>query len=155
MLFADAGFEGIAAAVPAPPGDGTLDGEGAHHQWHQNSCKHNTRCESHLPSAAFSCCSWSKCNGSVYQRAKILPGHVSTALSEILAKTGVWIGTLDSFCLGIGRQLWFCTCDNEEAFSVCCLWLTQINSFLTVQHLHNGKDGKVFQGSTNFQSRPI
>lgn len=120
MLFADTGFEGIAAAIPACPGDSTLDGQGAYCQWCQNSCKHDTYCESHpAAAAAFSCCSQSKCNGSVYQRVKILPGHFSTDFSEILAKTGVSIGSPDHFCLGSGRQLRFCSCDSKEAFSVC------------------------------------
>lgn len=49
----------------------------------------------------------------------------------------------------------FCICDGKEAFSVSFCWLTQINSFLAVQHLYHGADGKVLWGSTHFQSRPI
>lgn len=41
MLFADTGFEGVAAAVPARLGDAPQAGEGARRQWHQNSCKHH------------------------------------------------------------------------------------------------------------------
>lgn len=155
MLFVDTGFERITAAVPARPRDHSLAEEGAGRQRHPNSWKDSSCCESHSPSAVFSCGSWSKCNRSVYQRLRILCGHISIELSEISVKTGVWIGTLE-FCLGSERKVVMVLYLWQWRGISSVLLLTNTNkTFLTVQHLYNGKNGKVFQGSPHFQSRPI